>query len=290
MGKTTLAQLVYNDHRIKENFEHRAWVYVSETFDVIGLTKAILRSFHSSADGEVLNLLQNQLQQELIGKKYLLVLDDVWNRSEECWERLLLPLYHGSIGSKIIVTTRDKEVASAMKSIKVLNLKKLKKSECWSMFVRHAFHGRNASEYPNIESIGKKIVKKCGGLPLAIKILGNLLRRKFSPREWANILEKDVWHLSEGDGNINSVLRLSYHHLPSNLKRCFAYCSILPKGRRFDKDETIKIWMADGLLKCCRTNKSEEELGEFYLRLEGDMLQDVSERTRHIWCSLDSKD
>jgi predicted AAA+ superfamily ATPase len=114
MGKTTLAQLVYNDQRIKENFEHRAWVYVSETFDVIGLTKAILRSFHSSADGEDLNLLQNQLQQRLTGKKYLLVLDDVWNRSEECWERLLLPLYHGSVGSKIIVTTRDKEVASVM--------------------------------------------------------------------------------------------------------------------------------------------------------------------------------
>ncbi|PNX94563.1 CC-NBS-LRR resistance protein [Trifolium pratense] len=325
MGKTTLAQLVYNDQRIKENFEHRAWVYVSETFDVIGLTKAILRSFHSSADGEDLNLLQNQLQQVLIGKKYLLVLDDVWNRSEECWERLLLPLYHGSTRSKIIMTTRNKEVASVMKSPKVLNLMQLNKSECWSMFVRHAFHGRNASDYPDLESIGEKILEKCGGLPLAVKTLGNLLRRKFSKSEWVKILETDLLRLSEGDSNINPILRLSYHNLSSSLKRCFAYCSIFPRGYLFVKDELIKLWMAEGLLKCCGTYTSEEELGndffhdlesisffqqsikrddeflvmhdlvndlaksvsgEFCLRIEGDWTQDIPERTRHIWCSL----
>ncbi|AES68913.1 disease resistance protein (CC-NBS-LRR class) family protein [Medicago truncatula] len=329
MGKTTLAQLVYNDQRIKENFKHKAWVYVSEIFDGLGLTKAILRSFDFSADGEDLNLLQHQLQQGLTGKKYLLFLDDVWNGSEECWERLLLPLFHGSAGSKIIVTTRNMKVATVMNSTKNLNLEKLKESECWSMFVRHAFHGSNASEYPNLESIGKKIVDKCGGLPLAVKTLGNLLRRKFSQHEWVKILETDMWRLSEGDININSVLRLSYHHLPSNLKRCFSYCSLFPKGKWFDKGELIKLWMADGLLKCRGTEKSEEELGnqllddlvsisffqqsrygdnkrftmhdlindlaqsmagEFCLRIEGDRVEDFPERTRHIWCSPELKD
>ncbi|KEH33017.1 putative P-loop containing nucleoside triphosphate hydrolase, leucine-rich repeat domain, L [Medicago truncatula] len=330
MGKTTLAQLVYNDRRMKEHFELKAWVYVSETFDVVGLTKAILRSFHSSTHAEEFNLLQHQLQHKLTGKKYLLVLDDVWNGNEEGWERLLLPLCHGSTGSgsKIIVTTRDKEVASIMKSTKELNLEKLNESECWRMFVRHAFHGRNASEYPNLVSIGKKIVDKCVGFPLAVKTLGNLLRRKFSQREWVRILETDMWHLSEGDNNINSVLRLSYHHLPSILKRCFSYCSIFPKGHIFDKRELIKLWIADGLLKCCGSDKSEEELGnelfvdlesisffqksihddkrfvmhnlindlaksmvgEFCLQIEDDKERHVTERTRHIWCSLQLKD
>jgi seryl-tRNA synthetase len=82
----------------------------------------------------------------------------------------------------------------------------LKESECWSLFVRHAFHGRNASEYPNLEAVGKKIVDKCGGLSLAVKTLGNLLRRKFQEREWVKILETDLWRLSEGDSNINPVL------------------------------------------------------------------------------------
>ena len=263
MGKTSLAQLAYNDPRMQEHFELKAWVYVSETLDVVGLTKAILRSFHSSTDGEEFNLLQHQLQQRLTNKKYLLVLDDVWNGSEECWERLLLPLRHGSTGSKIIVTTRNKEVASVMKSTKELNLEQLKESECWSMFVRHAFHGRNASEYPNLESMGKEMVDKCGGLPLAVKTLGNLLRRKFSQREWVKILETDLWRLSEGDSNINSVLRLSYHHLPSILKRCFCYCSIFPKGHThiFGKGELIQLWVADGLLQCCGIDKSKEDFG-----------------------------
>jgi hypothetical protein len=129
------------------------------------------------------------------------------------------------------------------------------------MFVRHAFHGRNASDYPDLESIGEKILEKCGGLPLAVKTLGNLLRRKFSKREWVKILETDLLRLSEGDSNINPILRLSYHNLSSSLKRCFAYCSIFPRGHVFNKDEVIQLWMAEGLLKCCGTDTSEEELG-----------------------------
>ncbi|XP_045819773.1 putative disease resistance protein At3g14460 [Trifolium pratense] len=328
MGKTTLAQLVYNDERMKKRFELKAWVHVAESFDVVGLTKTILRSFHSSADGEDLDPLKCQLQQTLTGKKFLLVLDDVWNANEEWWEQLLLPFYHGSPGSKIIVTTRDRHIALVVKSDHQHHLKQLAESDCWNLFVKHAFRGRNVFEYPNLESTGKKVVDKCGGSPLAVKTLGNLLQRKFSQGEWFKILETDMWHVSKGDDEINPVLRLSYHNLPSHLKRCFAYCSIFPKGYEFQKDELVKLWMAEGLLKCCGRDKSEEELGneflddlesisffqqsvyshkiiamhdlvndlaksesrEFCLQIEGDKVQDISERTRHIWCSLDLKD
>ncbi|MCH97154.1 CC-NBS-LRR resistance protein, partial [Trifolium medium] len=185
MGKTTLAEVVYNDYRIKEHFERIAWVYVSEYFDVVRLTNEIIsRLDHSLADGEDLNQLQQELHQRITGKKYLLVLDDVRNGKDECWEQLLLPFNHGSFGSKIIVTTRDKEVASVMKSAQILHLKQLEESDCWSLFVRHAFYGKNVSEYPNLESIGRKIVDKCGGSPLAVRTLGDLLRMKFSADEW----------------------------------------------------------------------------------------------------------
>ena len=328
MGKTTLAQLVYNDRRIQEKFELKAWVHASEYFDVIGLTKAILRKFGSAENSEDLDLLQRQLQKILTGKNYLLVMDDVWKLNEESWEKLLLPFNHGSSGSKIIVTTRDKKVALIVKSTELVDLEQLKNKDCWSLFKRLAFHGRNVSEYPKLESIGKNIVDKCGGLPLAVKTLGNLLRKKFTQREWEKILEADMWRLTDDDSNINSALRLSYHNLPSNLKRCFAYCSIFPKGFEFDRDELIKLWMAEGLLKCCGRDKSEEELGneffddlesisffqqslddhksivmhdlvndlaksesqEFCLQIEGVRVQDKSERTRHVCCSLDLKD
>ncbi|GAU20843.1 hypothetical protein TSUD_120350 [Trifolium subterraneum] len=322
MGKTTLAKLVYNDNKIKEHFEHtKAWVYVSDSFNVVGLTKAILKSFGFSADGEDLNLLQHQLQHKLTDKKYLLVLDDIWNGKAECWEQLLLPFNHGSSGSKIIVTTRDKGVADVLNS-KLFDLQQLDKNDCWSLFVTHAFRDKKLCEYPNLESIGKKIVDKCGGLPLAVKTLGQLLRRKFFDHEWRKILETDMWQFSDEDNNINPVLRLSYHNLPSNRKRCFAYCSIFPKGYEFDRGELIRFWMAEGLLKGCKAYKSEEEFGseifsdlesisffqkslnyrfamhdlvndlaksvsgEFGKKMDGAWVEGNLERTRHVWCSL----
>ncbi|KAK2386186.1 putative disease resistance RPP13 protein [Trifolium repens] len=334
MGKTTLAQLVYNDHRITEQFEIKAWVCVSQSDDLVRLTRSILESFQSSAaDSQDLEKLQRQLQQRLMGKRYLLVLDDVWTRNGNMWEHLLLPFSRRSSGSKIIVTTRDKEVASVMGSTRQLHLKQLQENDSWSLFVKHAFRGRNVVEYPILELIGKKIIEKCGGLPLALKTLGIILQARSSESEWVKILETDLWHLPEGDNHINSILRLSYFNLPSNLKRCFAYCSIFPKGYEFDKGELIKLWMAEGLLKSWGRNKSEEELGnEFFnhlvsisffrqslvmplwtgkyyftlhdllnglahsvsgesrLRIEGDNVQDIPERTRHIWCCLDLKD
>ena len=257
----------------------------------------------------------------------MLVLDDIWNGNAECWEQLLLPFNHGFYGSKIIVTTREKEVAyHVLKSTKLFDLQQLDKSDCWSLFVTHAFQGKSVCEYPNLESIGKKILDKCGGLPLAVKSMGQLLRRNFSQHEWIKILETNMWRLSDAEHSINSVLRLSYHNLPSILKHCFSYCSIFPKGYEFEKGELIKLWMAEGLLKCCGSHKSEEELGneifgdlesisffqrsnedqnhfamhdlvndlarsvsgEFCVQIEGARVEGIFERTRHIRCYLRS--
>jgi len=334
MGKTTLAKLVYNDHRVTKQFEFQAWVHVPKSFDLVSLTTSILRSFHSSeAHSQDLEILQCQLKKFLRGKKYLLVLDSVWEIDENTWEKLLL-FKCGSSGSKMIVTTHDKEVASSMSSARILHLKQLGESDSWSLFVRHAFRGKYVFEYPNLESIGKKIVEKCGGLPLSLKILGNLARRKFSEHEWVNISETDLWRLSEGNGsNINPLVRMSYLSLPSNLKHCLAYCSIFPKGYEFEKGELIKLWMAEDFLKHYRGDKSKEELGneffdhlvslsffqqsvimplwsgkyyfimhdlvndlakslsgESHLQIEGDNVQDIPQRTRHIWCCLDLED
>ncbi|PNX70157.1 CC-NBS-LRR resistance protein, partial [Trifolium pratense] len=162
MGKTTLAQLVFNDHRIMEQFDFKVWVRVSESFDLTRLTRSILESIDSSAVDCENYILQRELQQRLAGKRYLLVLDDVWNKDRHTWDNFILR-FSGSSGCKMIVTTRNMEVASVMRSTRLLHLKQLEENDSWSLFVKYAFRGRNVFEYPNLELIGKKIVKMWGG-------------------------------------------------------------------------------------------------------------------------------
>ncbi|XP_054817035.1 putative disease resistance RPP13-like protein 1 [Prosopis cineraria] len=138
-------------------------------------------------------------------------------------------------------------------------LEPLQDEYCWELFANHAFSGQCVDS--ELESIGRTIVSKCGGLPLAIKTLGSLLGTKPTPQYWGEILKSDIWSLSEDESKIIPSLRLSYHYLPSNLKRCFTFCSIFPKDYLIEKDVLIQLWMAEGLLHSAQTSKNFEEVG-----------------------------
>ncbi|MFQ6635644.1 hypothetical protein Gotur_010678, partial [Gossypium turneri] len=104
MGKTTLAQLVYNDATINESFDHKAWVCVSDNFDAVNITRTILKSIDpDSPDQSDLNLLQVKLNEKLSGKRFLLVLDEICNENYNDWTILRSPF---GAGTNIIVTTR----------------------------------------------------------------------------------------------------------------------------------------------------------------------------------------
>jgi len=247
VGKTTLAQLVYNHSRVQEWFVLKAWVCVSEDFSVLRLTKVILEEVGSkSADSDSLNILQLQLKKRLQGKRFLLVLDDVWNEDYAEWDKLLTPLKYGSQGSKILVTTRNESVASVMQTVPTRHLKELTEDFCWSLFAKHAFRGENPTAHEELQEIGRAIARKCKGLPLAAVTLGGLLRAKRDVEEWEKILESNLWDLPKD--NILPALRLSYLYLLPQLKQCFAYCAIFPKDYLFGKDELVLLWMAEGFL------------------------------------------
>ncbi|KAL7170033.1 hypothetical protein ACSBR2_034975 [Camellia fascicularis] len=145
-------------------------------------------------------------------------------------------------------------------------LQHLSDDDCWLVFEQHAFGNRSLDANPNLVFIGRKIVGKCKGLPLVARTLGGLLRCKERDEEWEIVLNSKIWDLTGQGNEIPPALRLSYHHLPSHLKQCFAYCSIVPKDYEFEEMELVFLWMAEGLLPQQNGEKRMEDLGVEYFR------------------------
>ncbi|XP_027909774.1 putative disease resistance protein At3g14460 isoform X1 [Vigna unguiculata] len=265
LGKTSLAQHVFNDPMIDGKFDIKAWISVPQEFDVLNVSKAILDTIAGSTDHSIQQeLVQRRLKEKLTGKKFLFVLDDVWNERQSKWEDVQKPLLFGGQGSRILVTTRSEKVAITMRSEKYL-LQVLREDYCWDLFAKHAFQsGTNPQPDPEFMEIGKKIVGKCNGLPLALKTMGSLLHNKSSLCEWESIMKSEIWDFSENESDILPALRLSYLYLPSHLKKCFEFCALFPKGYIFNKKCLIELWMAENLLESPVQKKSPEEVGKQY--------------------------
>ncbi|XP_039166807.1 putative disease resistance RPP13-like protein 1 [Eucalyptus grandis] len=217
-----------------------------------------------SNEGEDLNELQVKLKDSLYGKKFLVVLDDIWNEKYEKWTALLKPFEAGAKGSKIIITTRNLHVASITRA-SPYPLRELSFDNCVSLLAFHALEAINFESHPAFEMIGKKIAERCKGLPLASKMLGGVLRTKSNPDEWEDTLNNKIWDLPTAENDeVLPILKLSYVHLPSHLKRCFAYCAIFPKDYEIERDELVLLWMADGLLDGQKAKENNLRLGRNY--------------------------
>ncbi|KAJ0717457.1 putative virus X resistance protein-like, coiled-coil [Helianthus annuus] len=272
VGKTTLARLLYNDTKVEAHFELRAWVCVSDDFDLFKISKIIFQAVSGDYKPfEDLNQIQIALKEKLKDKRFLIVVDDVWTESKDKWENFVLPFRSGALGSRIIMTTRKKELLDHLDfgDVDVDLLKSLSSEDALSIFAFHALGVDTFDPYPNLKEKGEAIVKKCGTLPLALKAIGSLLWKK--PEEiWDDVLESKIWDLKYvGDLSadwkaIFPVLMLSYHDLPSNLKRLFAYCSLFPKDFLFNKEELVLLWMAEGFINESNANKSLEYFGQKY--------------------------
>ncbi|KAL7115169.1 hypothetical protein ACP275_04G168400 [Erythranthe tilingii] len=281
IGKTTLARNLYENRLILDCFDIRAWVTISQEYSVKEIFSTLL-SWQSSQSADELGReneqqLAQRLYQSLIGRRYLIILDDIW--SIDVWEKIKFFFPDNNNGSRIILTTRLSNVAVHFGSSSYFSKKFLDEDQSWKLLCEKAFPQEEVCP-PKLEKIGMKIAKKCKGLPLLIVVIGGLLSKSSSTQELWEKISKDINsipNMREEEQSLD-ILSLSYSRLPAHLKPCFLYMGIFREDREIHVSKIIKLWIAEGFIK---PNKyqSLEDVAECYVK-------DLVDRNLLLVCRL----
>ncbi|KAL0318972.1 UNVERIFIED_CONTAM: putative late blight resistance proteinR1A-4 [Sesamum angustifolium] len=268
IGKTTLAQNIFEHHYIIQHFDLRAWCTISQLYNV---TEVLLGLLCDIQDGNEIegnlalcsaNQLGERLYKSLSGKRYFIVMDDVC--STEIWDDVKSFFPDNRSGSRILVTTRMSKVAVSLGSRRPYLMDFLDENKSWDLFCEKVF-GKQSCPFPELEKIGKNITKSCRGLPLAIVIIGGLLANSNMTREYWEFVGENVSSYANlgNDEHCLKILSLSYNNLPIHLKSCFLSMRKISQGRRIGP--LIKYWVAEGFLKPTG-GKNMEEVANEYLK------------------------
>ncbi|KAL6013333.1 hypothetical protein ACLOJK_003826 [Asimina triloba] len=300
-GKTTVARKVYNNEEVKKHFDCLAWIYVSQDYNCRDLLLALLTSEDIlqdmlsemvEPDGFGRNGTLEKLKEKLIKslketsnivvkeklflclqrKRYLVVLDDVWDGT--VWDLLVPACPNTNLGSRVLLTTRNKAVVSRTPCI-FHELKCLGAVESWKLFCMTAFPEQGIQCPQNLKQTGIEIVAKCHGLPLAIVVMAGLLSGKEKLEyEWEKVLRKICSNFHEANPLMEVISALSYNDLPKHLKYCFLYLGILTKNREIYAEKLIRLWIAEGFIEPSMYG-TPEEVAEKYLDelIERNLLQ-----------------
>ncbi|KAF2296383.1 hypothetical protein GH714_037661 [Hevea brasiliensis] len=291
LGKTALAKLVCEDVIAKRLYDLKIWVCVSDNFDDQRILGDMLQTLNANMGGLTnKDAILQELEKALEGKKFILVLDDVWNDVVTRWDDIKIRLEKLVITMEMLLLSLL-GVRKWHQKLRLLlhigiNLNLLFDDECWSIVKERALgNGPLIPLDSNLEAIGKEIAKKCRGVPLAAKVLGGTMGFNRDKNAWLLIEKSEVLNALHNKDNVVSILKLSFDHLPLYLKSCFAYCSIFPKDFEIAKEELIQLWMAEGLLK---PSNKDEGYKYFNVLLQNSFFQNV-ERDQHEkirWCKM----
>ncbi|XP_023871635.1 disease resistance protein RPM1-like [Quercus suber] len=288
-GNTTLAANTYNNDDVKKHFDCCAWITISQAYELEDVLRSLIMEFHKSrketnpADLNSMNyrLLVNTLVNYLEKKRYLLVLDDVWDTN--LLDQIKVSFQDSCIGSRIILTTRKEDVACYHLGGKhhIHHIQLLQNEEAWQLFCKKAFINCTNGSCPlELKSFAKELVRKCEGLPLAIAALGSLMYSK-NMSEWNEIYNSLNWSLSKNPKleAVKSILLLSFNDLPYQLKHCFLYCCLFPEDHEIRRKRLIKLWMAEGFIEQDKRSNPEEVAESYLLELIFRSMLQVVERS-----------
>ncbi|KAM3215645.1 hypothetical protein ACQJBY_067590 [Aegilops geniculata] len=269
IGKTTLAQKVFNDEAIQGEFSKKIWLSINQNFSEVELLRRAVVGADGNAQlaGNAKDALHRALMQALKDHKTLLVMDDVWD--DGAWERVLkIPLANGAAsGSRVLITTRDERVAQGVAAIRPYHhVDTLAPDDAWSLLKKQVLSSEIDEDHiSTLEDIGLKLIKKCGCLPLAVKVMGGLLRQTGGlRRDWEQVLDDSNWSTTKMPQELNHTVYLSYEYMPSYLKQCFLFYSLLPKSRIFKLDQVVAMWISEGFIH--GNSNDLEELGKIYYK------------------------
>uniref|UniRef100_A0A0E0LZP6 NB-ARC domain-containing protein n=1 Tax=Oryza punctata TaxID=4537 RepID=A0A0E0LZP6_ORYPU len=271
IGKTTLAQKIYHDTR--NNFRTRLWVHVSNDSKNLWMWRG--ESFLGTGETAVQRVV---LREYLINDRYrrlLLVIDNVWE-DENGWNQFLGQDFCRGGDTVLLVTTRHECVARTMGISHCHRIKRLSEDDGW-LLLRTTANLRETEATGNIQDVGRRIVQKCSGIPVAVRTIGYHLRGKTREDEWESVyLEDFVATYPE----IRNSIDASYMKLSYRLKRCFLYCSLYPEGHVIEKQCIMQQWIAEGffseVLQEEEAEKCYQELIDRCLLLPEDEAQGVT--------------
>jgi disease resistance protein RPM1 len=286
LGKTTLAKKVYDSKELHDKFVNCGWITVSQSFSIMELLKDLIKQLLGEMSLEYL-LKQNKgitlqpqhctshLREQLHGKRYFVVLDDLW--TIEAWNSIQFAFpEHSSEHGCVVVTTRITEVAKVCSSPYpelIHHLKALEDKDAKELLLKKVHEPSNADE----DKLLDEILKKCGGLPLAIVTIGGLLANK-GINEWKSLRDQLPSQLASGDPSVEAlkqVVTLSYNHLPSHLKPCFLYLSLFPEDFEISRRHLVNRWIAEGFISIGTAQTTLEDFADnyFYELISRSMIQ-----------------
>ncbi|PHT77882.1 hypothetical protein T459_15934, partial [Capsicum annuum] len=262
-GKTTLAYKVYHDKSVARRFDTRAWCTVGQEYDKIKLLEKVYNQVTGSDSKLSENIdVANELRRHLLGKKYLVVLDDLWDT--DTWDKLKRPFPLDENGSRIILTTREMEVAlHGKRNTDPLKLRLLKSEESWELLEKRAFGEKSCPD--ELLDVGKEIAQNCKGLPLVADLIaGVIAAREKTKSAWLEVQNNLSSFILSSEVDVMKVIELSYDHLPHHLKPNFLFLARWPKDTTVDRDVLKMFWRTEGLVEQTEMMNVEEAM-EIYL-------------------------